>query len=190
MKLPLKSHVPLFGFVSRLSHQKGLDLLNETMPALMKLDIQMVFLGVGEDKYHQMLVSWANQYPQKVAIDLAFDEEFSHAVYAGSDLFLMPSVYEPCGLSQMISMRYGTIPVVFRVGGLVDTVIPYDQQGNGFVFTEYTPKAFLNVMKEAVGVYSDTEVFNFIIGQAFKTNFSWESSARQYVGLYNQCLKN
>ncbi len=190
VKLPVNSRVPLFGFVSRLSHQKGIDLLDQIMPQLMKLDIQLVFLGVGEQIYHQMLTRWAKQYPDKVAIDLAFDEEFSHFVYAGSDFFLMPSVYEPCGLSQLISMRYGTIPVVYRVGGLVDTVIPYDQGGNGFVFIEYTPKAFLNVIKEAINIYSDSEAFSQIVAQAFKANFSWESSARQYVGLYNQCLKN
>ncbi len=188
--LPVKERVPLFGFVSRLSHQKGLDLLAQAMPQLMNMDIQMVFLGIGEEKYHQMLLSWAEKYPKKVAVNLAFDEEFSHLVYAGSDLFLMPSVYEPCGLSQLISMRYGTIPLVYRVGGLVDTVVPYDQDGNGFVFTEYTPQAFLNTVNQAVSSYLQPEIFRRIILQAFKVNFSWESSARQYVGLYNQCLKS
>ncbi len=190
MNLPVKPHVPLFGFVSRLSHQKGLDLLNEAMPLLMEMDIQIAFLGIGEEKYHQMLLTWAKQYPQQVAGQLIFDEEFSHQVYAGSDFFLMPSVYEPCGLSQMISMRYGTLPVVFRVGGLADTVIPSDQGGNGFVFMEYTAAALNQGVKEAVGIYKDPVVLRKMIAQAFKANFSWESSARQYVGLYHQCLEN
>lgn len=190
MNLPQKPAVPLFGFVSRLSHQKGLDLLSKAIAQIMKFDIQITFLGVGEEKYHQMLNLWAKQYPDKIAIQLAFDEEFSHQVYAGSDFFLMPSVYEPCGLSQMISLRYGTIPLVYRVGGLADTVIPYDQGGNGFVFTDYTVDAFVEAVREAKDVYHYKNTFSQIIREAFKADFSWESSARQYVGLYHQCQKN
>jgi starch synthase len=188
--LPVKPRVPVFGFVGRLAHQKGLDLLNKAMAQLMTLDIQMVFLGVGEEKYQQMLSLWAKQYPNKIAVDLNFDEEFSHAIYAGADLFLMPSIYEPCGLSQMISMRYATVPVVYRVGGLMDTVIAHDQGGNGFVFTEYTPHAFFNTIAEVVKVYREPKVFDLIVRETLKANFSWETSALQYVGLYNQCLKN
>jgi starch synthase len=145
---------------------------------------------VGEEKYQQILSLWAKQYPNKIAVDLNFDEEFSHAIYAGADLFLMPSIYEPCGLSQMISMRYATVPVVYRVGGLMDTVIAHDQGGNGFVFTEYTPHAFFNTIAEVVKVYREPKVFDLIVRETLKANFSWETSALQYVGLYNQCLKN
>lgn len=189
-KLPVNADVPVFGFVSRLSHQKGIDLLNSAIAEIMKMDVQLVFLGVGEEKYHQMINSWVKQYPQKVGAKLIFDEEFSHEVYAGSDFFLMPSVYEPCGLSQMIGLRYGTVPVVYRVGGLADTIVPHDQGGNGFVFTEYTAGAFCEILKKAVDVYRNKASFSRIIEEAFKANFSWEDSARQYVGLYQQCLKN
>jgi starch synthase len=188
-QLPTRSDVPVLSFVNRLSYQKGIDLLNQAMPTLMKLDAQFVFLGIGEEKYHRMLKSWAKEYPQKIAVKLAFDEELAHQVYAGSDFFLMPSIYEPCGLSQMISLRYGTIPVVYRVGGLADTIVPHDQGGNGFVFAQYNPDAFCDIIKKAVTCYGDKEGFKKIIAQAFKANFSWEDSARQYVGLYHQCLK-
>ncbi len=160
------------------------------MAQMMKLDMQLVILGVGEKKYHKMVLSWVKNYPDKIAAVLAFEEDFSHEVYAGADFFLMPSVYEPCGLSQLISMRYGTIPVVNRVGGLVDTVIPFDQGGNGFVFTEYTAEALNKVLAQATEIYKDQKTFEKIIAEAFKANFSWESSAQQYVGLYNQCRKN
>jgi len=187
--MPVRPETPVFSFVSRLSHQKGIDLLNNSIHDLMKLDVQLVFLGVGEEKYHQMLKSWVKQYPDKIGIKLAFDEEFAHEVYAGSDFFLMPSIYEPCGLSQMISLRYGTVPVVYRVGGLADTIVPHDQGGNGFVFIEYTPAAFCASVKKAVECFRDKQAFINIVAQAFKANFSWEDSARQYVGLYHQCLK-
>lgn len=190
LKLPVKPKVPVFGLVSRLSHQKGLDLINSCLPSIMELDVQLVLLGYGEGKYHDLLQNWAGKYPQKIATVLEFNEDFSHLVYAGSDLFLMPSIYEPCGLSQMISMRYGTVPVVYRVGGLRDTVIPHDQGGNGFVFSEYTPGNFVKIIREATEVYKRPADFKRIIEEGFKANFSWESSARQYIGLYNQCLKN
>ncbi len=187
-KLPVKPRIPLFGFVSRLSHQKGIDLLEETMPMLMKMDIQIAFLGVGEAKYHRMLNNWVKQYPGKIGAQLIFSEDFSHEVYAGSDLFLMPSVYEPCGLSQMISLRYGTVPVVYRTGGLVDTVTPYSQNGNGFIFDKYTKTSFFEIVKEADKIYHNQELFKQIIRRGMQANFSWEDSARKYNDLYKRCL--
>lgn len=187
-KLPQRGNVPLFGFVNRLSHQKGIDLLKEVMPELMKLDVQLVFLGLGEEKYHHILNTWHAQYPQKISVELAFSEPDAHEVYAGSDIFLMPSNYEPCGLSQMIALRYGTVPLVFRTGGLVDTVVPHDQDGNGFVFSQYTAKAFLQILKEAVKVYHEPNNFRRLIQRGFESNFSWDTSAQQYKTLYEQCL--
>lgn len=187
-KLPVRHDIPLFGFVGRLSHQKGIDLIVSVMEDVLALDLQVVFLGVGEEKYQSLLLEWASRYPKQIAVDLQFSEQMAHHVYAGADIFLMPSIYEPCGLSQMISLRYGTIPLVYRTGGLADTVTPFDQGGNGFVFSEYRGPAYLSAVKQAVSVYRDKERFQKMMAGAFKANFSWEDSARQYVGLYNQCL--
>ncbi|MCA9407211.1 MAG: glycogen synthase, partial [Candidatus Omnitrophica bacterium] len=145
VKLPLNKKVPLFGFVGRISHQKGIDLILESFPELLKLNAQWVIQGIGNEHYYKPLKEWAKKYPDKVAVRLAFDEHLAHEIYAGADMLLMPSNYEPCGLSQMISMRYGTVPVVFKTGGLADTVIDIQHnssKANGFMFSSYNKKDF------------------------------------------------
>ncbi len=189
-KLPIRSDVPLFGFVGRLSYQKGIDLISEGMPTIARMDLQMVFLGVGDDKNHEIVKNMASRYPKKIAACLEFNEKLGHQIYAGSDIFLMPSVYEPCGLSQMISLRYGTVPLVHKTGGLKDTVTAYDRGGNGFVFTEYTPDAFVAAVKQAVDVYHDKSGFKRLVQKAFECHFSQTDSARQYRELYDQCLSS
>ena len=148
--LPVKESVPIFCYVGRLVHQKGFDLLADAIEELMKMDLQLVILGVGEEKYHTLLNRLIVQYPNKIAGHLEFSESMAHQVYAGSDLFLMPSWYEPCGLSQMISLRYGAIPVAHKTGGLADTIVPFDfskRQGNGFLFEDYLVEDLVAAVK-------------------------------------------
>ena len=191
LKLDAKKDVPLVGFVGRLSSQKGLDLVYEAVDEIVKLDVQMVFLGVGEEKYQNILRAMAKKYPKKIAAYLQFDEPMAHLVYAGSDIFLMPSVYEPCGLSQMISLRYGTIPLVFKTGGLADTIKHFDSadhQGNGFVFDIYKKEALVKTMKIAVKAYHDKDIFNRLVLKSFGHDFSWKNSAAEYKKLYEETL--
>lgn len=188
-RLPVNDDVPVYGFVGRLSHQKGIDLISDAFAQLAKLDLQMVFLGTGEDKYHRLLEKWHQLHRQKVGLHLKFSEPIAHEVYAGSDLFLMPSVYEPCGLSQMISLKYGSVPLVFRTGGLADTIKPYDQGGNGFVFDEYSVPSFVAAVKKSLKAYQDRKTFAKIMAAAFASDFPWQHSARLYMKLYEQCRK-
>ncbi len=188
--LPVKKDVPLFGFVHRLSYQKGLDLLAQAIDEILKMDLQIVFLGIGEEKYHRLLTGIQKKYPQKVSVVLDFSDSKARWIYAGCDLFLMPSIYEPCGLSQMISMRYGTIPVVYKTGGLADTVVAFDRKkksGNGFLFDNYTPGALVSAVKEAIDLYREPELFRQLKDNAFNADFFWENPAQEYAKLY-QCL--
>ena len=185
-KLPVNKTVPLFGFVGRLCHQKGLDLICESMDILGDLNMQMVFLGVGETKYQDVLLKMAEKYPEKVCVDITFDEKKAHQIYAGSDVFLIPSIFEPCGLSQMISLRYGTLPLVYHTGGLADTVKPYDKNGNGFVFYMYENSSFITAVKDAVEVFHQEDVFKELVKKAFTYDFIWENSAKQYLYVYEK----
>ena len=188
--LPFKEDIPVFGFVGRLSHQKGMDLLLASINGMMKLQLQVIILGQGEEKYTQSLRKLAEQYPHHLAFSCEFDEGIAHRIYAGSDLFLMPSCFEPCGLSQMISLRYGTLPVVFKTGGLADSVVSYEtprHKGNGFVFTTYDQKSFLDIIKKALEVYKDKKQFSVLIQCAFLADFTWQRSIQQYEQVYQEC---
>jgi len=191
LDLSISANVPLFGFVGRLSHQKGIDLILAAMDDLFKLDIQVVIQGVGEEKYHSLLNKLALRYPKKLAVCLEFDESMAHQIYAGSDFFLMPSEFEPCGLSQMISLCYGTIPIVFKTGGLADTIESFTAstgKGNGFVFTENTKEGFKKVIQMAKDVFQNRKNFHQLVGNAFKSEFSWNQSAKAYRNLYQSIL--
>ncbi|MBF0523063.1 MAG: glycogen synthase [Candidatus Omnitrophica bacterium] len=184
------SDAPLFGVVTRLSHQKGIDLILTATQALVDEDFQLVIQGIGNKEYDQRLKKYAQDRSRKVAFLPNFDEKMAHRIYAGADFFLMPSSFEPCGLSQMISLRYGTVPIVFRTGGLIETVIPFDLDvihGDGFAFTEYTPEAFAKVIKKAIGVFHNKSTFKGLIANAFKADFRWDKSALQYQRMY-RCL--
>ena len=190
--LDVRDDVPLLGFVGRLSHQKGLDLIISTLEDLVKMDIQMVFLGLGDGQYHEKLKQAASLYSDNIAVCFDFNEPLGHQIYAGSDLFLMPSCFEPCGLSQMISLYYGTIPIVFKTGGLADTVKPFgplSKDGNGFVFTDYSDSAFLKTIKRAIKVFGNEKEFHHLRSNAFHCDFSWEKSARIYQEIYNNTDK-
>jgi starch synthase len=158
-KLPLvRRDVPVIGIISRLADQKGFDLITEVADDLLSLDIQIVLLGTGDQKYHELFTSLHEKYPKKIAVFLEFNDQLAHLIEAGSDMFLMPSRYEPCGLNQMYSLKYGTIPVVRHTGGLADTIEnanPVKGTGNGFVFKNYDSKEMLNAVKFATEVYRE-----------------------------------
>ena len=184
--------VPVIGMVTRLVDQKGLDIVTEALPGIMELDSQLVILGTGEEKYHLLLTEAAAQYPGRMSVLLKYDDLLAKAIYAGSDLFLMPSRYEPCGLSQLISLRYGTIPVVRKTGGLTDTVQDYNPRtgtGTGFVFKEYTPAAMLKALERALAVYADPRKWKALMRSCMEQDYSWESSAREYEKVYRKALK-
>ena len=181
--LPSKD-VALFGMVSRLAEQKGWDILAEAIDEICKLDLQLVILGTGDLKYHLILEKISKIYPQVCSIHLKFDEVLAHRIYAGSDVFLMPSKYEPCGLGQMISLKYGTLPLVFKTGGLADTV----SEENGFVFDNYKKEELVKKIKEALSLYKDKERWNLLVRRAFSYNFSWEESAKKYIELYQKLV--
>ena len=183
--------VPVLAIISRLTSQKGLDLVEQALPTLMARDFQFVVLGTGDAHYEQALRDTAARFPGRVAVTIGFDEPLAHLIYAGSDLFLMPSRYEPCGLGQMISMRYGTIPVVRRTGGLADTVQPFAADrltGNGFVFADYTPQALAGAVTQALDTYAHPELWSALVANAMTTDFSWERSAGDYLELYRTTI--
>jgi starch synthase len=191
-KLPFAEQVPVIGIVSRLFDQKGIDLIAEIANDLCKNEIRFILLGTGEKKYHAFFTELAAKYPDKVGVKLTFDNTLAHLIEAGSDIFLMPSRYEPCGLNQIYSMRYGTIPIVRATGGLEDTVTdinPKTGKGTGFKFTPYDSKELLATIERALKVYRDQKSWGKIMKNAMEENFSWEKSAKQYISLYKKILK-
>ncbi len=185
--LPDEQDMPIFGFVARLSHQKGLDLILESLASgeiTKNIKCQFVFLGLGDKTYVKELKKWASQCPRQVGVSFEFSEKTAHQIYAGSDFFLMPSVFEPCGLSQMISLRYGTIPVVHAVGGLKDTIQDVKTDGNGIVFEEHSVRGFTSALRRAIKIYQQKELFQQLVKKAAGHDFSWERSAQKYEQLY------
>ncbi|MBS3976262.1 MAG: glycogen synthase GlgA [Syntrophomonadaceae bacterium] len=191
MGLP-RSEVPVIGLVTRLAAQKGLDLINEMACQLLHEDIQFVVLGKGEDHFQQMFLQLAKSCKNKVAVKIGFDPELAQLIYAGSDMFLMPSRYEPCGLGQMISLRYGTIPIVRATGGLEDTIIDYNQnnkQGTGFSFKEKTPAALFTAVQRALSLYrNNPSEWDKMAIRGMQTDFSWNKSAGEYLKAYERAL--
>ena len=183
--------VPLIGIISRLADQKGFDILEEALEKIMQLDVQIVVLGTGQHKYHEMFEAAAKRHPDKLAVNLAFDNALAHLIEAGSDMFLMPSRYEPCGLNQLYSLRYGTIPVVRATGGLADTIAdfkPESGKGTGFVFKQYSAEALLEAIKRAVAQFGDAEAWSGLVANAMAADFSWSASAKHYIDLYDRAL--
>lgn len=189
--LPYDPNIPVIGMISRLAEQKGFDLLIEAMDQLMALDLELVILGTGDPKYHKLLEEYAKKYPEKLSVNLRFDEPLAHLIEAGSDMFLMPSRYEPCGLNQIYSLKYGTIPIVRETGGLADTIQDYDPQtgkGTGFVFKEYSAEAMLAAVRRALNVYQDKTTWTKIMKTAMRQDFSWNVAAKKYVSLYRKLV--
>ena len=192
-KLKLKSdeRVPLISLISRLVDQKGIDLVQDRINELLELDINLIILGTGEEKYHRFFSKVQQSHPDKVAVCLEFDNKLAHQIEAGSDIFLMPSKYEPCGLSQMYSLKYGTVPIVRDTGGLADTVKDFDpitKQGNGFVFSNYDSKELLATVKRAITYFHKPQIWKIIVENGMSGDFSWSKSAIEYIKLYKKML--
>ncbi|MEW6457085.1 MAG: glycogen synthase GlgA [Acidobacteriota bacterium] len=183
---------PLIGMISRLAEQKGFDLLTKILDKLMEIDLGIVILGKGDKKYEDELLKFKERYPNKMAARIEFNEILSHKIEAGADIFLIPSKYEPCGLNQMYSLKYGTVPVVRATGGLDDTIIEFDpktETGNGFKFENYSPEDFLNAIKKALEVYKDKKKWEKLIKNGMKQDFSWGQSAKEYLNLYKFAIE-
>jgi len=190
-KLPFDPAVPVFGSISRLVEQKGFDLLLDIMDDFMKQDLIFILLGSGDKKTEKVYETFRKKYPDKIGLFFGFDVELAHMVEAGSDMFLMPSRYEPCGLNQMYSMRYGTIPIVRATGGLDDTVEDYagNGKGTGFKFEAYDSKEFLKAIQRALKLYQQPDEWKKIMRNGMDRDFSWGHSAKEYISLYRELLK-
>jgi starch synthase len=178
----------LLAVVSRLAEQKGLELLGAVLPGLLKTRaVQFVALGSGDARYEELLVGLAGQFPGRVGVRIGFDEPLAHRIEAGADVFLMPSRFEPCGLNQLYSLRYGTVPVVHATGGLDDTVVEFDAReglGTGFKFTPYTEEAFLAALRRALDTRRDAAAWQRLVTNGMSQDFSWQRAAREYARLY------
>lgn len=184
--------IPIVALITRLSHQKGLDLVDAVLHELMDTGIQMVVLGMGDARYTD-LFSWAETaYPGRLVARFAMDHQLAHRIYAGADMFLMPSLFEPCGLSQMIALRYGTVPIVRETGGLRDTVLSYNEytgEGNGFSFFNYNAHDMLHTVERAVNIYyNDKDLWSTLRTRGMTGDYSWDNSAGKYIGLYERVL--
>ena len=189
--LPEKQDVPVVAMITRLVGHKGVDLLKCVVDDLLSQNVQLVILGKGEKQYEEFFKKVQDEYPSKCRAVIAYNKDLSSKIYSGADIFLMPSKSEPCGLSQMIACRYGTIPVVRKTGGLADSITPYNldrKGGNGFRFDTYNAHEMLYVLKDAIYTYGDKEVWNKLISCAMTTDFSWNKSAKEYEKLYKNLI--
>lgn len=188
IQLPFRENAPLIGMISRIVDQKGFDLIAKIADQILAMDVQMILLGTGEDKYHQFFKNLENKYPDKFKALLTFDDDLAHKIEAGADIFLMPSKFEPCGLNQMYSLKYGTIPIVHKVGGLADTVENFDENsmnGNGFVFEKYESGELLRTIENAVRLFGKKRLWIKIMKAGMNLDFSWSKSARKYHDLFS-----
>jgi starch synthase len=189
--LPVRPDVPLLAMISRLTDQKGFDLLGQIIQPLLAQGVQFIVLGIGDQHYHEMFQNLAARYPEQVAIFLTFNTELAQRIYAGSDMFLMPSRFEPCGLGQLIAMRYGSVPIVHAVGGLADTVQEYDPrsgEGNGFAFTNYDPWEFFAAIVRALELYRFKGIWRKLQQRGMAADHSWHASALRYVEVYRNAI--
>ena len=187
--LGVDAETPVVAMVTRLDTQKGLDLVEAAWERLLARDLQLVLLGTGEEKHMRFFAEMQDRQPQQVAIRLVFDDPLSRRIYAGSDLFLMPSHYEPCGLGQLIALRYGSIPVVRRTGGLADTVTDPAEDAaaaNGFTFGESSPLSLLVAVDRALELYRQPPRWQAMVRRGMRQDFSWNRSAQRYLELYRQ----
>jgi len=193
--LKFDEHIPLIGIISRLTTQKGFEIFAEALPELLRLNAQWIIIGNGDEKYEDVFRSLTNNFPDKVASYIGFNIELSHLVDAGSDMFLMPSKYEPCGLTQIYSLKYGTVPIVRKTGGLADTVQDWDElrfqgldTGNGFSFYDYSGYALFSSVKRGIDTFPYKDTWNKIQQNGMSKDFSWDKSARKYIRLYENLI--
>ncbi len=192
LNLVVNPDIPIIAVVSRLTHQKGIDLIINIADRLLQKDVQLIILGTGDKYYEEHLEHLKKRYFHKVSTNILFDSALSHKIYAGADIMLMPSTFEPCGLGQLIALRYGTIPVVRETGGLKDTVHPYneyDNTGNGFSFRNYYPNELLGILDYALSIYNQKEKWGHLIKSAMESDNSWENSALEYIKLYDELIE-
>ncbi len=181
--------LPVIGIVSRFAAQKGFDLIAQIMDRLAREDMIVVALGSGDKEYQDMFVRLNKQFPNKIAVKVAYDNTLAHKIEAGSDMFLMPSKYEPCGLNQIYSLKYGTVPIVRATGGLDDTIEPWDARtgkGTGFKFTQYSGEALLGAVKSALQAYQDHKSWQTLMRNGMNKDFSWNAAAKEYVRVYER----
>jgi starch synthase len=182
--------VPLLAAIGRLTPQKGFDLLIEIIPELMRLNVQIAILGTGDREIERRLRDAGNKHHDRIGLAIGFDEGLAHRIEAGADMLVMPSRYEPCGLSQLYSLRYGTVPIVRRTGGLADTVVPYrpstvqSGRATGFQFEGASSEALLSAILWALEVFKDREAWRALMLAGMKADVSWSRASRQYVELY------
>ncbi|WP_027339876.1 glycogen synthase GlgA [Halonatronum saccharophilum] len=192
MNLPQRRDIPLIGLVSRLVKQKGIDLIESIADQLLSKDIQLVVLGTGANEYEKFFKGLEEKYPNKVAANMKYDGDLAQKIYASSDMFLMPSQFEPCGLGQLISLRYGTVPIVRETGGLKDTIKAYDPktgEGNGFTFINYDSKEMLDEINRAIKLYTKKKKWELLVKKIIGYDFSWENSAKEYIELYSNLVR-
>lgn len=191
VKLP-EGNMPLLGLISRLSSQKGLELIIDKIDEIMEQDLQFILLGMGDPYYESSFLKIRKKYSNKMAVYIEFNATLAQRIYAGCDMFLMPSRFEPCGLGQIISLRYGTIPIVRKTGGLSETVIDYHKdkiKGNGFSFNEFSSNEFYETLVRALNLHNNNpEEWQTLVEKALSENFSWEKSAQKYMELYNLAI--
>jgi starch synthase len=181
--------LPVIGIVSRFAAQKGFDLIAQVAERLVREDMIMVVLGSGDKPYEEMFVRLNKQFPNKIAVKVAYDNAIAHKIEAGADMFLMPSRYEPSGLNQLYSLKYGTVPIVRATGGLDDTIEPWDARtgkGTGFKFTEYNGESLLLTVKQALSAYRDQTSWQVLMRNCMSRDFSWNASAREYGKVYER----
>ncbi len=184
---------PLVGMITRLAEQKGIDLVAEGIEEMLRLEVDFVLLGFGDEKYNNIFRDLSQRYKHHVGARIDFDNALAHKIEAGSDMFLIPSRYEPCGLNQMYSLKYGTVPVVRAVGGLDDTIRnfnPSTKEGNGFKFKDASSDALLRALKDAVDIFKDKKQWNTLLSNGFSCDYSWDSSAKKYEDLYENLLRS
>ncbi len=194
LRLPFDRDVPVMGVVSRMATQKGFDLMFEVLPRILaERDLRLCVLGSGEERYERFFQWLASEFPTKVGYDTAFNDRLAHMIEAGSDLFLMPSRYEPCGLNQMYSLRYGTVPIVRKTGGLADTVTQFDPEtgeGTGFVFEDYSPEGLRWALELALSLWPNREAWARLVQNGMSRDFSWDHQAERYVKVYRELVES
>jgi starch synthase len=191
LNLPVDKDIPMLGIVSRLVRQKGLDLIAHVIEEILNMNIQLVVLGTGDKEFENMFQYYATKYPDKLSANIYFDNSLAKKIYASSDMFLMPSQFEPCGIGQLLAMRYGSLPIVRETGGLKDTVFSYNEftgEGNGFSFADYNAHDMLYTIERAVGFYYNKSLWNELTIKAMKQDNSWKKSAEKYLDLYLSAL--
>jgi starch synthase len=190
--LEVSENAPLFGCIARLDPQKGLDLLVDIAPEMLISGAQLIVLGSGRKEYLDAFRELEDEFPNQISLNEGFQAELAPRIYAGADMFLMPSRFEPCGLGQMIALRYGTIPIVRRTGGLADTIFDLDEnpkQGNGFVFERYEASAFLAAVQRAMSHFHESQTWSTLVKRAMQADFSWKESANRYMEVYQSAAK-